>query len=192
MFIQTEPTPNPRTLKFIPGQIVLDSGTATFVDEESAKASPLAEALFAIAEVEGVFLGHDFITVSRSESAEWDVLKPTILTTIMEHFIAGKPMLHPSDGSSAVVESNTASEEDDPIVRQIKELIDTRVRPAVAEDGGDIIYRSFQDGVVALELRGACSGCPSSTLTLKEGIENMLRYYVPEVKTVEAVSGAMP
>lgn len=186
MFIQTEDTPNPRTMKFLPGQAVMSDGTITFIDAETAKQSPLAEALFHIGNVEGVFFGSDFITVTRSANSQWDVLKPHILTTIMEHFIAARPLLK---NSGTVVSSSTHNEDDDELVKQIKELIDTRVRPAVAEDGGDIIYRSFDEGIVYLELRGACSGCPSSTATLKSGIENMLKHYVPEVVAVEAVNG---
>jgi Fe-S cluster biogenesis protein NfuA len=182
MFIQTETTPNPLTLKFIPGVAVLDGGTAFYTDPGAAQHSPLALALFEIAGVRAVFLGSDFVTVTRAEDSSWDALKPSLLTTIMEHFVAG----HKTTKATAAADSS--SEDDDEIVKQIRELIDTRVRPAVAQDGGDIIYRSFEDGIVKLELHGSCSGCPSSTATLKQGIENMLRHYVPEVLAVEAVA----
>jgi Fe-S cluster biogenesis protein NfuA len=186
MFIQTESTPNPLTLKFIPGVEVLSEGTADFVDEEAAKKSPLAEVLFEIADVRAVFFGSDFITVTKTEEIEWNLIKPAILTTIMEHFVAGRPIFY-EEQSAKVAAHSTAHEDDDDIVIQIKELIDTRVRPAVAEDGGDIIYHGFENGVVRLEMRGACAGCPSSTATLKDGIENMLKHYIPEVVAVEAV-----
>jgi Fe-S cluster biogenesis protein NfuA len=181
MFIQTETTPNPLTLKFIPGVKVLEGGTAFYTDPDAAKHSPLALVLFEIAGVRAVFLGADFITVTRAEDSSWDALKPSLLTTIMEHFVAGHKV---TTGTQA---ADSSLEGDDEIVQQIRELIDTRVRPAVAQDGGDIIYRGFEDGVVKLELHGSCSGCPSSTATLKSGIENMLRHYVPEVREVRAV-----
>lgn len=187
MFIQTEQTPNPKTLKFIPGLEVMNSGTLSFADRESAKKSPLAEALFAIKNIEGVFFGSDFITITRNADVEWDILKPAILTTIMEHFVSGRPLI--SGDSKEIRATSTASAEDSDMVKQIKELIDTRVRPAVAEDGGDIVYQDFRDGIVYLELHGACSGCPSSTATLKSGIENMLKHYIPEIEAVEAVNG---
>ncbi len=183
MFIQTESTPNPATLKFIPGQAVMETGTANFVTVEEANVSPLAMNLFATDGVKGVFLGADFVTVTKSEDKNWDILKPLILGAIMEHFQSGRPVI---DG---VLETSEGENDaaDDGIVRQIKELIDTRVRPAVAQDGGDIIYHGFEEGVVFLRMQGACAGCPSSTATLKHGIENMLRYYVPEVQEVRAV-----
>ena len=180
MFIQTEQTPNPLTLKFIPGVAVMVSGTAFLTSADEAKASPLAQAIFAISGVEAVFLGSDFVTVTRHGDFTWDVLKPMILTAVMDHFVAGKPVMMASAGSENY-------EGDSEIVRQIRELIDTRVRPAVAQDGGDIVFRGFEDGIVKLELHGSCSGCPSSTITLKNGIENMLKHYVPEVVAVEAV-----
>ncbi len=186
MFIQTENTPNPRTMKFIPGVVVMEKGTVTFTDAEAAKQSPLAEALFGINHVAGVFYGADFVTVTHNGDGDWSTLKPYILTTIMDHFISGQALMQEEQGLSFEATS-TANEEDDEVVLQIKELIDTRVRPAVAEDGGDITFRAFESGVVYLELRGACSGCPSSTATLKDGIENMLKHYVPEVARVEAV-----
>ncbi len=190
MFIQTEITPNPRTLKFLPGQEVLAIGTASFSDKESAGASPLAEALFVINHVEGVFFGRDFVSVTKTDAVGWDVLKPHVLTTIMEHFIAGRPVMQAESthGKVQATDTATAGGEDDPLSAQIRELIETRVRPAVAEDGGDIVFRGFTEGVVFLEMYGACSGCPSSTLTLKNGIENMLKHYVPEVERVEAVN----
>jgi len=181
MFIQTEPTPNPASLKFLPGESVLGQGTAQFDAPDHAGASPLATRLFRIQGVAAVFLGGDFITVSKADAADWSVLKPMVLGAIMDHYTAGDPIL--VNGP----ESDGATEGEDPVVRQIRELLDTRVRPAVAQDGGDIIFHDFHDGVVYLHMRGACSGCPSSTATLKHGIENMLRYYVPEVRGVEAV-----
>lgn len=182
MFIQTEQTPNPATLKFLPGRDVMESGTADFPDRESAGRSPLAERLFQIEGVTGVFLGADFVTVTKAEDKEWYLLKPAILGVIMEHFTAGRPVILAGAG-----EDEGASAEDSEVVRQIRELIDTRVRPAVAQDGGDIVFRSFEDGVVYLMMQGACSGCPSSTATLKMGIENMLRHYIPEVVEVRPV-----
>jgi Fe-S cluster biogenesis protein NfuA len=192
MYIQTEQTPNPSTLKFVPGQTVLKDGTATFKNKEEASGtSPLAQILFEIPDVEQVFFGMDFITITKSEDSDWNDLKPHILTTIMEHYISGRPIINDeSEGSkSSRNKSDSSSEEDSEIVKEIKELIDVRVRPAVAEDGGDIIFQSFDDGIVYLELHGACSGCPSSIVTLKNGIENMLKHYVPEVQSVEAVNG---
>lgn len=190
MFIQTEATPNPETLKFIPGMDVMEKGTADFKDADSAKPSPLASALFSIAHVNGVFFGGDYISVTKSNQSEWDTLKPYVLTTIMEHFVAGRPLFEDgSEKTASAPHGHTTSEEDGEIVKTIIELIDTRVRPAVAEDGGDIVFRGFSGGVVQLELYGACSGCPSSTATLKDGIENMLKYYVPEVEEVVAVNG---
>jgi Fe-S cluster biogenesis protein NfuA len=182
MFIQTEPTPNPNTLKFLPGSQVLSQGSADFASAEAASRSPLASALFAVSGVRAVFYGPDFISVSKDDSIDWPVLKPQILAVVMDHFTSGAPLLH--DGAEAPAGN---AGEDSEVVIQIKELLDTRVRPAVANDGGDIIFRAFEDGVVYLHLQGACSGCPSSTATLKHGIENMLRYYVPEVLAVEAV-----
>lgn len=187
MFIQTETTPNPATLKFLPGRDVLggDFGSVDFTDAEAAKASPLATRLFAVAGVEGIFLGADFITVTKSEPRDWTELKPALLGAIMEHFMAGLPVMNDAAGSSGVEE--TYDPADAPLVVQIKELIDTRVRPAVAQDGGDIIFRGFERGVVYLQMQGSCSGCPSSTATLRYGIENMLKHYVPEVSEVRAV-----
>lgn len=181
MFIQTEQTPNPATLKFLPGRMVMESGTANFPSAEGASRSPLAERLFGVEGVTGVFLGSDFVTVTKEAGCEWHVLKPAILGVIMEHFTAGRPVIN--DEAPA---STEGAEEDDEIVAQIKELLETRVRPAVAQDGGDIIFRGFEDGIVYLHMQGSCSGCPSSTATLKAGIENMLRHYVPEVVEVRA------
>jgi Fe-S cluster biogenesis protein NfuA len=182
MFIQTEQTPNPATLKFLPGCAVAPAGTANFADAEAARRSPLAERLFALPGVAGVFLGADFITVSKNVG-DWYQLKPAILAAIMEHFTAGRPVLLWGSGADAAADAA----EDDEVVSQIKELLETRVRPAVAQDGGDIIFHDFADGVVYLHMQGSCSGCPSSTATLKAGIENMLRHYIPEVVEVRAV-----
>jgi Fe-S cluster biogenesis protein NfuA len=182
MFIQTELTPNPATLKFLPGRTVVESGTANFTDADAAARSPLAERLFALEGVTGVFLGGDFITVSKAEESDWYRLKPAILGVIMEHLTSGQAVLLDDGGEAA-----SGAGEDDEIVVQIKELLETRVRPAVAQDGGDIIFHDFSDGVVYLHMQGSCSGCPSSTATLKAGIENMLRHYIPEVQEVRAI-----
>jgi Fe-S cluster biogenesis protein NfuA len=185
MFIQTEQTPNPATLKFLPGRPVMTSGTANFTSEEAARISPLAERLFSLPEVRGVFLGTDFVTVTKAENGDWYQLKPAVLAVIMEHFTAGRPVLLAQAAASTGAE--TSEEDEDEVVAQIKELLETRVRPAVAQDGGDIIFHDFEDGVVYLHMQGSCSGCPSSTATLKAGIENMLRHYIPEVLEVRAV-----
>ena len=182
MFIQTESTPNPATLKFLPGNSVMETGTANFAAPDEANRSPLAQSLFATEGVTGVFLGADFIPVTKSDDKEWDVMKPLILGAIMEHFQSGRPVIE-----ADAAETTVADGDDDEVVVQIRELIDTRVRPAVAQDGGDIVYKGFEDGIVYLHMQGACAGCPSSTATLKHGIENMLRYYVPEVQEVRAV-----
>jgi Fe-S cluster biogenesis protein NfuA len=184
MFIETEGTPNPATLKFLPGRDVMGAGTADFAAPDTAARSPLAGALFALPGVARVFLGGDFITVTKLEDIAWQTLKPQILGTIMEHFVAGRPVI---EGADADAPDEDVDPEDMEIVAQIKELIDTRVRPAVAGDGGDIIFRGYRDGIVRLHMQGACSGCPSSRATLKHGIENMLRHYVPEVQSVEQV-----
>lgn len=190
MFIQTEATPNPLTLKFLPGRPVLPQGTADFRTPEEAQRSPLAERLFQVAGVTGVFLGSDFVSISKDEAGDWYQMKPALLGVIMEHFTAGRPVLTEAAGAdTAAAEHGSAfAPEDAGIVEQIKELLDTRVRPAVAQDGGDIVFRGFERGVVYLNMRGACSGCPSSTATLKMGIENMLRHYIPEVVEVRAIS----
>ena len=185
MFIQTEQTPNPATLKFLPGRPVMTSGTANFTTEKAARISPLAERIFTLPDVTGVFLGTDFITVSKAGDGDWYQLKPAILAVIMEHFTAGRPVLVADAMESAA--AGTSKEEEDEVIAQIKELLETRVRPAVAQDGGDIIFHDFEDGVVYLHMQGSCSGCPSSTATLKAGIENMLRHYIPEVVEVCAV-----
>lgn len=185
MFIQTEQTPNPATLKFLPGRAVMVEGTADFRDLESAERSPLAQRLFQVEGVEGVFLGADFISITKADDREWYLLKPAILGIVMEHFTAGRPVILEAAADSAAAADDAG--EDDEVVGQIKELLNTRVRPAVAQDGGDIIFRSFENGVVSLTMQGACQGCPSSTATLKMGIENMLRHYIPEVVEVRAV-----
>lgn len=186
MFIQTESTPNPATLKFLPGQTVLETGTADFPNADGAAASPLAERLFAVDGVDGVFFGHDFVTVTKADAQDWDHLKPSILGAIMEHFQSGAPvMAGDATGASGHAEHTG---EDGEIVNQIKELLDSRVRPAVAQDGGDITFHGFERGVVYLHMQGACAGCPSSTLTLKMGIENLLRHYIPEVTEVRPVA----
>lgn len=181
MFIQTEETPNPATLKFLPGRSVMLEGTADFKSQEEASKSPLALKLFEIDGVKGVFFGSDFITVSKEDASAWAVLKPSILGAIMEHFITHQPLFY---GERI---SPSSEEEDDPIVAQIKEILDTRVRPAVSMDGGDIIFDHFEEGIVYVRLQGSCSGCPSSSATLKSGIENMLRHYVPEVLEIRAI-----
>ncbi len=186
MFIQTESTPNPATLKFLPGQTVLEAGTADFPSAEGADASPLAERIFRVHGVSGVFFGHDFVTVTKSEGAEWDHMKPAILGAIMEHFQSGKPVMLGAASAASGHAEHTG--EDGEIVSQIKELLDTRVRPAVAQDGGDITFHGFERGVVYLHMQGACAGCPSSTITLKMGIENLLRHYIPEVTEVRPVA----
>jgi Fe-S cluster biogenesis protein NfuA len=185
MFIQTESTPNPNTMKFLPGQDVLGDKTAFFTDKSNASVSPLAAALFELPDIRAVFYGSDFITVTKTEASSWEVLKPQILTTVLEHYQSGNPLM----GGTQTREGSarTYSDDEKEIVEQIKELIETRVRPAVAQDGGDIIFHEYHDGIVKLEMHGACSGCPSSTATLKSGIENMLKHYVPEVVAVEAV-----
>ncbi len=186
MFIQTESTPNPATLKFLPGQTVLDVGTADFPAPDTAGKSPLASRIFAVDGVTGVFLGIDFVTVTKADAVEWDHIKPAVLGAVMEHFQSGQPTMDddvkPSDGHAA------HDGPDSGIVDQIKELLDTRVRPAVAQDGGDITFHGFERGVVYLHMQGACAGCPSSTLTLKMGIENLLRHYIPEVTEVRPVA----
>lgn len=187
MFIQTESTPNPATLKFIPGCAVLPEGAADFPNAEAAMVSPLATRLFDVKGVTGVYLGSDFITVSKSDTTEWHHIKPMLLGAIMEHFTSGRPVLM-SEGAAGSTHSFDGEGDDAEIVAQIIELLDTRVRPAVAQDGGDIVFRSYADGVVYLHMQGACAGCPSSTMTLKNGIENMLRHYIPEIEEVRQVS----
>jgi Fe-S cluster biogenesis protein NfuA len=185
MFIETESTPNPATLKFLPGCAVMGSGTADFAHPEAASGSPLAASLFGLEGVARVFLGADFVTVTKSEAIEWQALKPQVLGAVMEHFISGRPVI---EAAAQAAREDAVAPEDQEIVDQIKELLDTRVRPAVASDGGDIVFRGYSNGVVRLHMQGACSGCPSSAATLKHGIENMLRHYVPEVVAVEQVA----
>ncbi len=186
MFIQTESTPNPATLKFLPGRTVLDAGTADFPAAETAASSPLATRLFSVNGVTGVFFGNDFVTVTKADEIAWDHIKPSVLGAIMEHFQSGAPVME-DDGQAA---GGHAAHEgpDAEVVGQIKELLDTRVRPAVAQDGGDITFHGFDRGIVYLHMQGACAGCPSSTLTLKMGIENLLRHYIPEVIEVRPVA----
>lgn len=184
MFIQTEATPNPATLKFLPGKSVLSDGTADFRSSSEALASPLASRLFEIQGVRGVFLGSDFISVTKGDG-EWQHLKPMILGAIMEHYVSGSPVVAEDGANDDAGEAYDPKDED--IVATIKELLETRVRPAVAQDGGDITFSGFRDGIVYLHMRGACSGCPSSTATLRHGIENLLRHFCPEVQEVQAV-----
>jgi Fe-S cluster biogenesis protein NfuA len=184
MFIQTEATPNPATLKFLPGRVVLENGTLDLRDRGEAAQSPLAERLFGIAGVSGVFFGSDFIAVTK-DGGEWQQLKPMILGAIMEHFMSGAPLVTAATEGSDADEFFDAADAE--TVATIKELIDTRVRPAVANDGGDITFRGFKDGVVYLNMKGACSGCPSSTATLRHGIQNLLRHFIPDVTEVRPV-----
>ena len=186
MFIQTEQTPNPQTLKFLPGKVVMDEGTAFFQNVDEASNSPFAKRLFKVEGVEGVFFGSDFVTITKAQSIDWQVMKPLVLSSIMDHFNSNEETVI----LDKKIDNNSLESKDDDndIVKQIKELLDTRVRPAVAMDGGDIVYDSFKDGIVYLHMQGACSGCPSSTATLKMGIENMLKHYVPEVKEVKPIN----
>ncbi len=190
MLIETELTPNPSTIKFLPGRAVMDTGTRDFASPEEAEASPLAEALFALGDVTGVFFGHSFISVTAASGVEWATLKPDVLGILLDHFSANMPLFKPATAGFSVPSGEADYPLDDPadadIVDQIKDLIETRVRPAVANDGGDIIYRGFQKGVVFLQMQGACAGCPSSSATLKNGIEQLLKHYVPEVTEVRA------
>ncbi|WOK38309.1 NifU family protein [Sphingomonas sp. C3-2] len=191
MLIETEVTPNPATLKFLPGRRVMDAGTRDFATPEEAEVSPLADALFSLGDVEGVFFGSEFISVTAAPGVNWSDLKPQVLGVLLDHFSAEMPLFRP--GSAAGISVPAAEDEfaDDPadaeIIAQIKELIETRVRPAVANDGGDIVYRGFDKGTVYLRMHGACAGCPSSTATLKHGIESLLKHYVPEVTEVRAI-----
>ena len=188
MLIRTEHTPNPSTRKFLPGQPVMDSGTRDFPDAESAEASPLASAMFATQMVEGIFFGRDFVSVTAAPGVSWTDLEPVVLETLLDHFVTGGPLF--KAGSAAGIEvapDFDENPEDSDIIDQIKELIETRVRPAVANDGGDIVYRGFDKGNVYLKMQGACAGCPSSTATLNNGIESLLKHYVPEVTAVHAV-----
>ncbi len=191
MLIQTERTPNPATRKFLPGQMVMDAGSRDFPTAEAADASPLAEALFATGLVDGVFFGRDFVSVSAAPGTHWEALEPEVLGILLDHFVSGAPLLKPGSAAGIHIADDAATFEDDPadgeIIEQIKELIETRVRPAVAQDGGDIVYRGYKDGTLYLAMQGACSGCPSSAITLKRGIEGLIRHYVPEVETIEAI-----
>ena len=190
MLIRTEQTPNPATRKFLPGQTVMDSGTRDFADSDSADASPLARALFDSGMVEGVFYGRDFVSVTAAPGVSWNDLEPLVLETLLDHFVSGAPLFVPGSAAGIHVAAGADFEEDPDdvdIIEQIKELIETRVRPAVAQDGGDIAYKGYRDGRLYLTMHGACSGCPSSTITLKRGIESLIRHYVPEVESVEAV-----
>jgi Fe-S cluster biogenesis protein NfuA len=186
MFIQTEPTPNPATLKFIPGKTVLGDGTVDFRDKSEAATSPLAQRLFGVDGVTGVFLGSDFISVTKSDGDEWQHIKPAILGAIMEHYMSGAPTVD-AGGTTGEEVTGDYDAKDEDTVKTIKELLDTRVRPAVANDGGDITFHGFKDGIVFLHMRGACSGCPSSTATLRHGIENLLKHFCPDVQEVRPI-----
>jgi len=190
MYIETETTPNPATLKFLPGRQVMASGTRDFADPESAEVSPLASALFSLGDVTGVFFGSDFVSVTAAQGTDWAALKPQVVAVLLDHFVSEAPLFAGGDAAGFAVPVEDEAIEDSPedadVVAQIRELIETRVRPAVAGDGGDIVYRGFREGVVFLQMQGACSGCPSSTATLKQGIEGLLKHYVPEVTEVRA------
>ncbi|MET1755640.1 NifU family protein [Novosphingobium sp. RD2P27] len=194
MYIETEATPNPATLKFLPGRQVMSSGTREFTSPEAAEASPLAEALFDLGEVTGVFFGQDFVAVTAAPGADWPSLKPQVVSILLDHFVSDAPLFAGGGATGITVpaeeEDLFEGQADDPadadIVAQIKDLLETRIRPAVANDGGDIVYRGFREGVVFLTMQGACSGCPSSSATLKHGIEGLLKHYVPEVTEVRA------
>ena len=191
MFIETETTPNPAALKFLPGRQVMSAGTREFADPEAAEASPLAQALFDTGEVTNVFLGGDFVSVTAAPGADWSQLKPQVVSVLLDHFVSGAPLfVGGGAGGIAVPAEESLTVEEDPadadIVAQIHELLESRIRPAVANDGGDIVYRGYRDGIVHLQMQGACSGCPSSTATLKHGIEGLLKHYIPEVTEVRA------
>jgi Fe-S cluster biogenesis protein NfuA len=190
MLIETEATPNPATRKFLPGVPVMEAGSRDFPTSEAAEASPLAAALFATGEVEGVFFGRDFISVTALPNVDWRGLEVDVLQILLDHFASGAPLFRPGSAAGIHIDDTPAVEEDPAdaeIVEQIKELLETRVRPAVAQDGGDIIYRGYRDGTLYLAMQGACAGCPSSAVTLKRGVESLIRHYVPEVETVEAI-----
>jgi Fe-S cluster biogenesis protein NfuA len=190
MLIRTEHTPNPTTRKFLPGQTVMDAGTRDFPDRESAEASPLAQALFETEMVEGVFFGSDFISVTAAPGVSWTDLEPVVLEVLLDHFVTGAPLFKAGTAAGIHIDAGADFEEDpedSEIIDQIKELIDTRVRPAVAQDGGDIVYKGYKDGRLYLSMHGACQGCPSSEITLKRGIESLIRHYVPEVESIEAI-----
>ena len=191
MFIETETTPNPAALKFLPGRQVMPAGTREFTDPEAAEASPLAQALFDTGEVTNVFLGGDFVSVTAAPGADWSQLKPQVVSVLLDHFVSGAPLfVGGGAGGIAVPAEESLTVEEDPadadIVAQIHELLESRIRPAVANDGGDIVYRGYRDGIVHLQMQGACSGCPSSTATLKHGIEGLLKHYIPEITEVRA------
>jgi Fe-S cluster biogenesis protein NfuA len=190
MFIETETTPNPASLKFLPGQQVMPAGSREFTNDEEAAASPLAEALFALGDVVNVFFGRDFIAVTAGEGVDWSALKPQVVAILLDHFISGAPLFAAASADFKVPgeddEDLGDSPEDADIIDQIKDLLETRIRPAVANDGGDVLYRGYREGVVFLKMQGACAGCPSSSATLKNGIESLIKYYVPEVSEVRA------
>jgi Fe-S cluster biogenesis protein NfuA len=190
MLIRTEQTPNPATRKFLPGQVVMETGTRDFVDAQAAEISPLASALFDSGLVEGVFYGRDFVSVTAAPGISWSDLEPKVLELLLDHFLTAAPLFTRASAAAIHVAEDSPVEEnpdDADIIEQIKELIETRVRPAVAQDGGDIAYKGYRDGRLYLSMHGACSGCPSSTVTLKRGIESLIRHYVPEVESVEAI-----
>ena len=189
MLIRTEQTPNPATRKFLPGHTVMEAGTRDFADAPSAAASPLAQALFDSGMVEGVFFGRDFVSVTAADGVSWTDLEPLVLETLLDHFVSNAPLFTPGSAAGIHIADEDYGEDpaDSEIVDQIKELIETRVRPAVAQDGGDIVYRGYRDGKLYLAMQGACAGCPSSAITLKRGIEGLIKHYVPEVESVEAV-----
>ena len=192
MLIEIEKTPNPSTRKFLPGRTVMEAGGRDFPNADAAEASPLAEALFATGQVDGVYFGRDFVSVSAAPTVEWEQLEPDVLSVLLDHFLLDAPLFRPGTAAGIDVSPDTApSFEEDPadadIIDQIKELLETRVRPAVAQDGGDIVYRGYRDGKLFLGMQGACAGCPSSMVTLKRGVESLIKHYVPEVETIEAV-----
>jgi len=192
MLIEIEKTPNPATRKFLPGRTVMESGGRDFPNADAAEASPLADALFATGQVDGVYFGRDFVSVSAAPTVEWENLEADVLSILLDHFLLDAPLFKPGTAAGIEVAPDTLSSfEEDPadsdIIDQIKDLLETRVRPAVAQDGGDIVYRGYRDGKLFLEMQGACSGCPSSTVTLKRGVESLIKHYVPEVETIEAV-----
>ena len=190
MLIHTEETPNPATRKFLPGMRVMEAGVRDFVSAEAAEASPLAAALFATGEVEGVFFGSDFVSVTAAPGVSWNELEPDVLGVLLDHFVSGAPLFTPGTAAGIHIDEAPSVAEDPAdadIIDQIKDLIETRVRPAVAQDGGDIVYRGYSKGTLYLAMHGACSGCPSSEVTLKRGIEGLIRHYVPEVETIEAI-----
>ena len=190
MLIHTEETPNPSTRKFLPGMRVIEAGSRDFVSADAAEASPLSAALFATGQVEGVFLGSDFVSVTAAPGVSWDDLEPDVVGVLLDHFVSGAPLFAPGTAAGIHIDEAPSIAEDPAdadIIDQIKELIETRVRPAVAQDGGDIVYRGYSKGTLYLAMQGACNGCPSSAVTLKRGIEGLIRHYVPEVETIEAI-----